>query len=112
MGIPQRKIYDPILGLECRTSAKPTELFLSGPIPFDWIRKACLEPADRLALILRAFLDMRGVNELRVSAEICRYAGISDRYQRRRCLQKLASTGLFEISAAQGRSPVAKRLWR
>ncbi len=111
MDIPQRKIYDPMLDLECRTAAKSAGLFLCGPVPFDWIRRACSEPADRLALILRAFLDMREAKEVRVSAEICRYAGISDRYQRRRCLQKLARTGLFEISAARGRSPIAKRLW-
>jgi hypothetical protein len=56
-------------------------------------------------------MDMKRTHEVRVSMEICRYAGISDRRQRWRCLQRLAGTGLFEISAAQDRSPVAKRLW-
>ena len=108
---PDVKVFDPALDLERRTAARSKELFLRGPISFDWINRTCSDPAARLAFIIRAFMDMKRTRELRVSMEICRYAGVSDRRQRWRCLQRLARTNLFEISAAQGRSPVAKRLW-
>ncbi len=108
---PERKIYDPALDLERQTENRSKELFLCGPIPFAWIRRACFDPTARLALVVRAFMDMERTRELPVSMKVCRYAGISNRHQRWRCLQRLARTGLFEISAAQGRSPVAKRLW-
>ena len=108
---PEVKVFDPTLDLERRTADRSEHLFLRGPISFDWINQVCLDPAARLAFIIRAFMDMKRTHEVRVSMEICRYAGISDRRQRWRCLQRLARTNLFEISAAQGRSPVAKRLW-
>ncbi len=111
MYVPERKIFDPASDLKHRTAERSKELFLRGPIPFDWINRACPDPTARLALIIRSFMEMEGALELRISMKICRYAGISDRRQRWRCLQKLAHTGLFEISATQGRSPVAKRLW-
>jgi hypothetical protein len=107
----EQKIFDPASDLERQTANRSKELFLRGPISFDWISRACLDPATRLALIIRAFMDMERTRELRVSMKVCRYAGVSDRQQRWRCLRRLARTGLFEISAAQGRSPVAKRLW-
>ena len=111
MHLPERKVYDPTLDLKHQTEARAKALFLGGPIPFAWIRQACSDPAARLALILRAFMDMEHTHELRVSMKICRYARVSDRHQRQRCLRKLAQTGLFEVSTSQGRSPVAKRLW-
>ncbi len=107
----ERKIFDPASDLERRTADRSKELFLRGPVTFDWINRACLDPATRLALIIRAFMDMERTANLPVSMKVCRYAGISDRRQRWRCLQKLARTGLFKISTARGRSPIVRKLW-
>ncbi len=111
MYVPERKIFDPAVDVKRRTAERSKELFLRGPIPFDWINRACSDRTARLALIIRSFMEMERTSELRISMKICRYAGISDRRQRWRCLQKLEHTGLFEVSASQGRSPIAKRLW-
>ena len=89
MHVPERKVFDPTLDLERRTAARSKDLFLRGPITFDWISRAIPDPSYRLTLILRAFMDMERTTELPVSLKICRYAGISNRHQRRRCLQKL-----------------------
>jgi hypothetical protein len=105
------KVFDPALDLERRTADRSRSLFLRGPISFEWINQACLDPAARLAFIIRAFMDMKHTREVRVSMEICRYAGIADRRQRWRCLHRLARTGLFEISTARGRSPIVGKLW-
>jgi hypothetical protein len=111
MGIPQRKIYDPVADGKPVTSKKGDRLFLKGPLPFEWIAQACPDPASRLALIVRAFMEIEGKDRVRISMKICRHAGIVNRYQRRRCLARLAATGLFEVSAAHGRSPVIRKKW-
>ena len=111
MNISERKIFDAEADLAARTEGRSKALFLRGPIPFDWIGRACSDPADRLALILRAFFVIKRTSELRVTMEICRYAGIPTRHQRRRCLARLERTGLFEVSASKGRSPVIRKKW-
>ena len=111
MRTPERKIYDPTLDQKRRTATRSQELFLRGPVTFGWINQACLDPAARLAFVIRAFMEMERTTELRVSMKICRYAGIRDRHQRRRHLHRLERTSLFEVSTAQGRSPIARKLW-
>ena len=109
--IPERKVLGSSPPSRRGGGRRRGGLFLRGPIPFDWIARAYPDPADRLPLVLRAFMEIEGKDDLRVSMGICRHAGIRDRHQRRRCLKRLEETRLFEVSSRQGRSPVVRKLW-
>jgi hypothetical protein len=67
--------------------------FLKGPIPFAWIREHVQCPTDRLLLVLKAHTDMQRVNEIRLTADILRDAGIADRKVAYRATHKLEANG-------------------
>jgi hypothetical protein len=82
--------------------------FLKGPIPLNWIREHVQCPADRLLLVLRAHGDMRRSNEIKVTADVLRDAGIADRKAAYRAMKKLEISGSLSVSRKPGRRPVIR----
>ena len=74
--IPEQRVVSASSVLTKHSRKRHGGLFLKGPIKFDWIVKAIADPADRLALVIRAFMDIEGTSSLRVTSTICRHAGI------------------------------------
>ena len=105
--IRERKV--PLESTRHLRSRKKAELFLAGPISFEWIR-ALPNPVCRLALVVRAFMHMRRTDHLAITAEVCREAGLTGPHQRQRAVAALAKSGLFEVEQHRGRKPVVRIL--
>ena len=84
------------------------ELFLKGPIRFDWIRQNVQCPPDRLLLVLRAYGDMLRTRELKLTAGMLRDAGIDDRKAGYRALHRLEANGSLTASRNCGRRPIVR----
>ena len=72
---------------------KRREYFLKGPVRFGWILNNIPDPTSRVILVVRAFMDMEGSRECVLSKKIWDCAGITDRYQRRRVLERIRGHG-------------------
>ena len=95
-----------------RQKARRAGRFLKGPIPLPWIRQNVRDPADRLLLVLLAHSDMRQSSELKVTADLLRDAGISDRKAAYRAVDALEASGALTARRHQGRHPVVLLLTR
>jgi len=84
--------------------------FLKGPIPLSWIRQNVRDPADRLLLVLIAHSDMNRSQEIKVTADILKDAGIADRRAGYRALNRLEADGSISLLRHKGRRPMAKML--
>ena len=82
--------------------------FLKGPIPLHWIRERVQCPADRLLLVLRAHGDMQRSDEVKVTADVLRDAGITDRKAAYRAIKRLEVSGSLSVSRKPGRRPVIR----
>jgi hypothetical protein len=91
-----------------RQEATRKERFLKGPILFPWIRGHVLHPVDRLVLILRAYADMLRSDEMKVTADILRDAGIEDRKTAYRAIDKLEASGALLVRRKRGRRPIVR----
>ena len=84
--------------------------FLKGPIPLNWIREHVQCPADRLLLVLRAHGDMQHSSEIKVTADVLRDAGITDRKAAYRAIKRLEASRSLSVSRKPGRRPVIRLL--
>ncbi len=82
--------------------------FLKGPIPLNWIREHVQCPADRLLLVLRAHGDMQRAGEIKVTADVLRDAGITDRKAAYRAIKRLEASGSVSVSRKRGRRPIVR----
>ena len=82
--------------------------FLKGPTPLNWIREHVQCPADRLLLVFRAYGDMQHSSEIRVTADVLRDAGITDRKAAYRAIKRLEVSGSVLVSRKPGRRPVTR----
>jgi hypothetical protein len=88
---------------------KRDEYFLKGPLDFRWIRRNVPDPASRVVLVARAFMDMTGSNECALSGKAWDCAGVAGRYRRRRVLARLRRTdGDYVIVDRKGRPSVMR----
>jgi Uri superfamily endonuclease len=101
--VPEERVST---GSVARHQAQRAGRFLKGPVPLKWIRDHVQCATDRLLLTLRAHADMRHSNEVRVSADVLRDAGISDRKTAYRALERLEASGAITVSRKRGRRPV------
>jgi hypothetical protein len=101
--VPEERVST---GSVARRQAQRAGRFLKGPIPLKWIRDHVQCATDRLLLTLRAHADMRRSNEVRVSADVLRDAGIYDRRTAYRALERLEASGALTVSRKRGRRPV------
>jgi hypothetical protein len=100
--VPSEKI---VTQVAARQQVRRAQRFLKGPILFSWIREFIKSPADRLLLVLVAHSDMRGVLELKISADILRNAGIPERKSAYRALRSLEISGAIIADRKSGRRP-------
>jgi len=82
--------------------------YLKGPIPLPWIRKHIRDAADRLLLVLLAHADMKKSDELKVTADVQRDAGIEDRKTLYRALKSLEATGTITVRRGKGARAVVR----
>jgi len=82
--------------------------FLKGPIPLSWIRENVQCPADRLLLVLRAHGDMQRSSEIKLTADVLRDAGITNRKAAYRAVKGLEASGSLSVSRKPGRRPVIR----
>jgi hypothetical protein len=82
--------------------------FLKGPVPLNWIREHVQCPADRLLLVLRAHGDMQRSSEIKVTADVLRDAGITDRKASYRAIKRLEVSGSVSVSRKPGRRPIVR----
>ncbi len=88
-------------------SNKRGKYFLKGPVPFSWITANIPDPASRLILVARAFMDMEGRDECVLSQKVWACANISGKDQRRRVLEKIAKlSNDYQIDSRSGRTSV------
>ena len=84
--------------------------FLKGPLYFGWVRQNIPDPASRLILIARAFMDMDGSRECVLSAKVWDCAWIVGKDARRRVLRKLRNSNIeFRICARPGRPALLQK---
>ena len=85
---------------------KPGEMFLKGPIPWEWLKEAARLPGKALAVALVAW-HLRGLrksNNFRMEPSKARSLGLSPRVARRG-LKALENAGLVAVARHRGRSP-------
>ena len=89
---------------------KRDKYFLKGPITFDWIVTNVPDPATRVILVARAFMDMAESDECILNAKVWDCAAITDRYQRRRALKRIRDeVGDYQVINRRGRPSVLRR---
>lgn len=89
---------------QARQRERRKGLFLAGPIPFGWILANIPDPASRLTLVARAYMDMEKVTALALSRKIWASANIVGKDARHRVLRKLgAQQGDFEVVSQPGK---------
>ena len=108
--VPDRDIPAEKLELPSARKRKQrrAELFLKGPIPFQWIRQHVRCATDRLLLVLRAHADMQRTTELKLTTAIYQDAGIGDRKARYRALARLEANGSLKASRKHGCRPIVR----
>ena len=88
---------------EARQS-KRSHYFLKGPLPFQWIRENIPDPASRLILVARAFMDMGRANACPLTGKVWDCAGVEGKDKRRRTLDKVRRSALgYTVISRPGR---------
>ena len=83
---------------------KRSNYFLKGPLPFQWIRENIPDPASRLILVARAFMDMERDNECHLTGKVWDCAGVEGKDKRRRTLAKVRRSALgYSVISRPGR---------
>ena len=83
---------------------KRSNYFLKGPLPFQWIRQNIPDPASRLILVARAFMDMESANACHLTGKVWDCAGVEGKDKRRRTLDKVRRSALgYTVTSRPGR---------
>lgn len=91
-----------------RRLKRRADRFLKGPIPFAWIRQHVQCATDRLLLVLRASVDMRRTADVKLSADLLRDAGITNRKTAYRAIERLETRGSLTVHRKRGRRPTIR----
>lgn len=85
---------------------KPGELFLKGPIPWDWLARAAVLPGKALsvALVVWHLAGLCKSHTIQLKPSKVRSMGMSPRVGRRG-LKALEDAGLVSVDRHRGRSP-------
>ena len=93
-----------------RQRAKRGQLFLKGPVTFNWINQNIPDPASRLVLVARAFMDMENVSVIALSRKVWSAANIEGKDARHRVVQKIAEhANGYEIIPRCGRTSLLQK---
>ena len=87
------------------------ELFLKGPIPWQWLERAAQLPGKTLhvAITLWQRAGMGKSNRLKLSTKVLDGMGV-DRYAKRRALTALEGAGLVSVERHHGKNPIVTLL--
>ncbi len=86
---------------------KRNNLFLKGPIDFQWINNNIADPTARLLLIARAFMVMEGKANYPLTLKVWDCAGINDRSTRTRVLKNIVKNVKdYKVERRVGRTSV------
>lgn len=90
---------------------RTSKLFLKGPIPFDWLKKANALGGSTgiVATGLWLYVGINGSRRFKVDSKLDQFAGVA-RQTRQNALQKLERAGLIELSQRHGAYPFVKVL--
>jgi len=84
---------------------KRDSYFVKGPLTFEFVRRAIPDPASRVVLMAKAFMDMEQSNECVLSRKVWDCAGVNTPDQRRRVLARLRNVGpVLRVIDRVGRS--------
>ena len=89
--------------------AKRDELFLRGPVYFNWVKQNIPDPTSRLILIAQGFMGMTKppVSDIALTAKVWDCAGIESHDQRSRVLKKIDQfCGGYWVERRNGRTAV------
>ncbi len=80
------------------------ELFLKGPVTFNWICSHMPDATSRLILVARAFVDMEDSPRIKLTRKHWECAGINDKDTRSRVIAKIKrECPSIHLDAKQGR---------
>ena len=99
------------LALKERRKRRKSMLFLQGPLTFDWINHSIPDPASRLILVARAYMDMKGCSELPLTAAVWEAARILGKDARYRTLKAIrANVKRYAVETRKGRTTVLRKV--
>lgn len=88
---------------------KKGQRFLKGPLPFEWINANIPDPASRLVLVARAFMDMKGESSIALTAQVWAAAAIDNKDGRYRVLRRLRAIKCdYEVITRPGRTTLLR----
>ena len=89
---------------------KRSSYFLKGPLPFLWIRENIPDPASRVILVARAFMDMENTNAYPLTRKVWDCAGVEGKDRRRRILDKICRSTLgYTVITRPGRPSILRQ---
>ena len=89
---------------------KRSKYFLKGPLLFEWICENIPDPASRVILVARAFMDMERRNDCVLSRKVLHCAGIEGKDLRGRTLNNIRQSVLgYVVINRPGRPCVLRR---
>lgn len=90
---------------------RTSKLFLKGPIPFDWLKKANALGGSTgiVATGLWLYVGLNGSKRFKVDSKLDQFAGVA-RQTRQNALQKLERAGLIELGQHHGAYPFVEVL--
>ena len=89
---------------------KRSSYFLKGPLPFLWIRENIPDPASRVILVARAFMDMENTNAYPLTRKVWDCAGVEGKDRRRRTLDKICRSTLgYTVITRPGRPSILRQ---
>jgi len=99
------------IALKKKREQQKSNLFLRGPLTFDWINRSIPDPASRLILVARAYMDMKGHTELPLTAAVWGAAGILGKDARYRTLKAIRDhVKGYWVETRKGRTSVLRKV--
>ena len=86
--------------------SKRDNYFVKGPLTFEFIRQAIPDPASRVVLVAKAFMDMEQSNKCVLAKKIWECSGMDTPDHRRRILAQLRKLPALRIIDRLGRPSV------
>ena len=89
---------------------KRRDYFLMGPIRFGWIIDNIPDPASRLILVVRAFMEMNKTHECVLTTQVWDCSGIEGADRRSRVLQRVRQyVADYDVIDRPGRPSVLRK---
>ena len=103
-------VYVPVTNTpQIKLTKKTSQLFLKGPIPFDWLKKANALGGSTgiVATVLWLYVGLNNSKRFKVDSKLDHFSGVA-RQTRQNALQKLQRAGLVELGQKHGAYPIVE----